>query len=44
MILKVYNALSQSVLQYGVIGWGGAYKINLTPNLQRYTKIGVIEH
>lgn len=31
LLLKVYYALAQSVLQYGIIGWGGAYKTNLTP-------------
>ena len=27
----VYYALSQSILQYGIVGWGGAYENALTP-------------
>lgn len=31
MLLKIYYALAQLILQYGIIGWGGAYETNSTP-------------
>jgi hypothetical protein len=31
MLRSVYHALTQSVLQYGVIAWGGAYGTSLRP-------------
>jgi hypothetical protein len=43
-IKTVYYALIQSIMQYGIIGWGGAYTTNLHPLfiIQKKKKIAKI--
>lgn len=34
ILMIVYSAIVQSIIQYGIIGWGGASKINIEPILK----------
>ena len=39
MLIMVYKALVQSIVQYGIIGWGGANTTNLLPLLSMQKQI-----
>jgi hypothetical protein len=34
VLLTVYHSLAMSIVQYGIIGWGGTYATNIKPVLQ----------